>query len=51
MKAIVTEQKLESSVNDYLGKCKQKRQFIAHQLSFDKEIHDHNLKCLHCLLT
>ena len=27
------------------------KQFIAHQLSFDKEIHDRKLKCLRCLLT
>ena len=27
------------------------KQFIAHQLSFDKEIHKRKLKCLHCLLT
>ena len=42
MKATVTEQKHESSV---------KAQLITHQLSFDKEIHDRKLKCLHCLLT
>ena len=42
MKAIVTELQHESSV---------KAQLIAHQLSFDKEIHDRKLKYLRCLLT
>ena len=46
MKATVTEQKRESSVKNCFGKCKETRKLIAHQLSFDQEIHDRKLKCL-----
>ena len=50
MKAIVLEQKPESSVR-LPWQMQANKQLIAHQLSFDKEVHDRKLKCVRCLLT